>query len=1037
MKKAGKILGISIGVLSGIVLIAVLMVVYVLFTPQRLTPIVRDVARQYISCPHEIGNVELTFFSTFPDFGLQIDGLTVINPMAGAPTDTVLASSKVVAAIDIVGFLRNQALDVRKVALDNVQANVYIDAAGACNADVLLLPADTTAKTDTAFSLPFQTLKIDGLQADLKQLTYCSVPDSMEATVHDVRLDASARSWEDIDLSLTVGSTTVQMGGERYADNLPLSVRLHHAAIMPESMQVRLPEATLGVDTFALQLRGEASAADDINLALQVQAQAWDIPQLLALLPPSITSQLEGIDIRSGKVSLLANVNGCYNDSTMPQVTAHIDLTDAAGAYKAVLPYDIKDINLTADAVIDLNDSLASSLTLTKLEARMQQSAFSLNGRIDELLANALCDVQLGYRLHLPELMPLLPADMQKQLSATGNLQGKLSAKVRLNDLTAMNLQRATVAGNIHCPQLSIAYDSIAVDASDVALKFSIPNHRSEQQHTRWLTATLSTKDFRCNMPAMQAALARPVIGIETSYLLSEQAILYAGASIQSEAIQMLSDSINATLQAPELTLNGSYNQKLPNTIPTIKGNLKLTDLQGQYAEMQAHLTNPDIAFAIAGSKRDATQPQVTLQLNTSSVEAAMAEDMSIKTKQLHIAAKARRNPAQDNLMLQWNPRLEIQLSDGMVNMASFKETIQIPSIDFDYSNKVCHINDSRITIGKSDFALTGQIDSIGKWLRKKAILTGELNFVSNHTDVNELMLLTSSDTGSEETKEPTTTESRTDTAGESHPYLVPTSVDLTINTHIKEAVVFDQTATDLGGRLYVKDGTLVLEEMGFICNAAKLQLTAMYRTPRRNHLYLGLDYHMLDINIEELIDMIPQIDSMVPMLSSFRGEAEFHLALESYLNSKYELKTSTTRGACSISGNDLVLLDNETFGKIAKILLFSKKTENVVDSISAEITLFKNEIDIYPFCLSIDNYMAAVGGRHNLDMSFDYHISLLKPLYIGVDVKGTFDDLHIRPTKCRYAPDFRPVFRREVDTQNAELRQKIKASLQKNVKQQ
>ena len=177
------------------------------------------------------------------------------------------------------------------------------------------------------------------------------------------------------------------------------------------------------------------------------------------------------------------------------------------------------------------------------------------------------------------------------------------------------------------------------------------------------------------------------------------------------------------------------------------------------------------------------------------------------------------------------------------------------------------------------------------------------------------------------------------------------------------------------------------------------------------------------------------QIDSMIPMLKSFKGNAEFHLAGETFLNQNYQLKTSTLRGACSIFGKDLVVLDSETFDKIAKLLLFKKKTENKVDSISAEVTLYKKEVDIYPFVVSMDNYMVALGGRHNLDMTFDYHVNVLSPIYLGVDVTGTFDDLSIKLGKCIYAKDFRPIFHNSVDTQSAELRAIIRESMRKNVK--
>ena len=259
--------------------------------------------------------------------------------------------------------------------------------------------------------------------------------------------------------------------------------------------------------------------------------------------------------------------------------------------------------------------------------------------------------------------------------------------------------------------------------------------------------------------------------------------------------------------------------------------------------------------------------------------------------------------------------------------------------------------------------------------------------------------------------------------------------MDLTLNTQIKQANFLNQTARNLGGKIYVKEGMLVLEEVGFICNAAKLQLTAMYRTPRRNHIYVGFDYHMIDINIQELIGMIPQIDSMMPMLSSFKGQAEFHLAAETYTNAQYEIKPSTIRGAASIFGKDLVVLDNETFSKMSKLLMFSKKTENKVDSISAEMTIYKKEIDVYPFCVSLDNYMVALGGRHNLDMTFNYDVNVLSPIYLGVNVSGNLDDLKIKLAPCRFAKDFKPLFHRKVDTQSAELRSIIRESMRKNVK--
>jgi hypothetical protein len=216
------------------------------------------------------------------------------------------------------------------------------------------------------------------------------------------------------------------------------------------------------------------------------------------------------------------------------------------------------------------------------------------------------------------------------------------------------------------------------------------------------------------------------------------------------------------------------------------------------------------------------------------------------------------------------------------------------------------------------------------------------------------------------------------------------------------------------------------------------MQLTAMYRTPRKNHLYLGLDYHMIDIEIEELLKMIPDIDSIMPMLRSFKGKGEFHIAIETYLDSMYNVKKSTLRGASSIKGTDLVLMDGETFSEIAKTLNFSKKTENKVDTLSAEFTVFRNEIDIYPFMIVMDKYKAVIAGRHNFDMSFNYHISVVDnpfPIKLGVDIKGNEEDLKYNLAKCRYAEFYRPASRHEVENKQIELRKLIRDALTRKVK--
>ena len=529
--------------------------------------------------------------------------------------------------------------------------------------------------------------------------------------------------------------------------------------------------------------------------------------------------------------------------------------------------------------------------------------------------------------------------------------------------------------------------------------------------------------------------------------MLSNDPVLYAAVGLQSERpIEVEMDSMGGTIDAPKLKAYAEYNTKDTTVMPVLQASIDCDALDGFFKDITADLKASQLEASLSGGRKDKSAPRLKAKLKTDALNARMGEELKAKTGKLALEVGARYNKNGENVLLQWNPRLNINLKDGEVNIPErLPEPVFIPSIEFSYSNREMNIANSRIELGNSDLNLKGNVQNIGKWFRHEDILIGELDIVSNHCDANQLLAWFSADEGSEEQSnspkdDPTAERSDSDSglsgeAGLKDPFLVPTYVDLALNTHMQSVDIFNQNAKDLKGGIYVRNGILILDEVGFVCRAAKLQLTGMYRTPRRNHLYAGFDYHMIDVDIDELLTMIPDLEQMMPMLSSFKGAAEFHLAAETYLNSQYKPKMSTLRGAASLTGKDLVVLDSETFSKISKLLLFNKKTENKIDSINAEITIYKNEIDVYPLCVQMDNYMVALGGRHNTNMTFDYDINVLSPIYLGVNVSGTIDDLQIKLAKCKFAQDFRPRWFDKTDTQSRELRERIKQSMEKNVR--
>lgn len=977
MKRALKILGWTLlSIVLAVVLVASI-AIYVVFTPERLTPIARQAADKFITCEHEIGEVDLTFFSTFPRFGLRADGLLLINPKAGAQNDTVVEAKHLVATVDVMEFLNNKNLHVHEAILDDATVNFYIAGDGTTNlTDVFVTSPDTTEEDTSAFSLPFDALRVDGLRIKANAITFLDDKDTICASLGLTELSAKAESWDDMLIALEAQDVCANLKGDSYADSLHVEI-LAPLAMNLDSMHFAFDGARLAVNDFNLRLEGEVTIQDSIAIDANVKTDKWQVQPLLALVPAKFTSALKDIEV-DGKVALEADIKGFLGENAMPLVKARLTLEDGEGAYKP-MPYKLRDLELDADAFLDLNKKEPSTVTIRNLAAKTKDSKLSATGTVNDLMGNMLLDLALNLDANLPDFAYFLPDSM----TLLGRAKGSMKSKISLADLTEMRLHKGRISADLVLDDIRYEQDSMIAILPHSTAKIQIPNATPSRKSVNWARAEIVSDKIDFVMgDATHAMIDAPVIKAEAANVLNKEQEYFA--SLAFDALDAKYDTILADLKASELE-----------------------------------------AFVSGGQK-------ISAKLKTQALTASMGEELKAKTGSLALEAASRYNKDGENALLKWNPRLKINLKDGFLNLPSrLPEAVIIPSIEFKYSNREIAIDNSRIVLGNSDLELKGNVRNIGKWFRHEDILQGELEVVSNHCDANQLLAWFSADKGAEE-ESPS---AEGGLSGEADPFLVPTDVDLTLNTHMREVDIFTQHAKDLKGGIYVKNGKLILDEVGFVCRAAKLQLTAIYSTPRRNHLYLGFDYHMIDVDIDELLSMIPDLEEMVPMLASFKGAAQFHLAVETYLNEYYKPKMSTLRGASSLTGKDLVVLDSETFSTISKLLMFKKKTENKIDSLNAEITIYKNEIDVYPLCVQMDNYMVALGGRHRTDMTFNYDINVLSPIYLGVHVGGTMDNLQIKLAKCKYAQDFRPHWYQKADTQSLELRQLIKKSMEKNVR--
>jgi hypothetical protein len=1030
MNNALKITLISFTSLIVIVLISVFVLIWIVFTPSKLTPIVRQQANKYITCKYEIGKVELTFFSTFPEFGIKINNLTFINPMNGAPSDTILNSDVTTATIDLTTLWKKNILILHGIKLEEVKLNAFVDKMGKANYDVY----KSTSKDTSAFKNPFSQIDLQELSLRNATINYVNIASKMKANLIHLNGKLSLKmKGNEMNAILGADSKDVSF----YRDSI--DYLKHTNVILSIPFQFDTDKKLFTTNNSKIVLNGLIAhfqgtmgknlSNDNINTDFKFTTENYKIKPILEMIPPNYASSIEGMNI-DGFASTKGTIAGIYNDKLMPLFDININFDNGTFDYSG-FSYKLREISGNVDVHVDMNREIESKVILNNVFAKTGQSEIEGKGNVDYILADDMFfDLDLKMKLNLPELDPMMPDGMNIKLD--GFASGTAKAQFMKSDAMNKKFEKMKISGKFDADNLSIIYDSLSMSAPKAKLDLTMPNKKSNSN--QFMDAGLW-----CNILNVQkgkntsAKLYNVNLLAQTSDIRNTDRMNSMNCNFDFDLMSASMDNKSVQLEKTKGTAFMKGNMSDTVSIPEVKCKFDVQSLTASMDTTTAKISFPKGEFTMHGDKIHPEKAIFNINYTSDATFATM-NSKSFNSKQMVVNANIIHNPKESNKMLQWIPTGTISMNQGKINIDKVKTNIDIPAIQFDFTPDEFVINKGQINIDRSDFKLTGKLSNISNYLNDKGLLKGDLNFISNRTDVYKIMDLTNGFNVEDSTAKNEVATKKESTSG---PYMVPKGVDIKLHAQINEVLLGFDTAHNVIGDLVLNDGLLILQDMRFTTSAAKMQLTAMYKTPRKNHLFVGLDFHMTDMEISELLKMVPDIDSIMPMLKSFGGKGEFHIAVETYLDSTYHLKKSTLRGVSSIKGENLVLMDGETFSEIAKTLRFNKHTVNKVDSLSAEFTIFKNEVDIYPFLIVMDKYKAVVAGRHNLDMSFDYHISVTDsplPFRLGVNVTGKIGAMKIRLAKCKYANLYRPAQRKEIDTKQLEIRQMIRDALTKEV---
>lgn len=988
-ERSKRILKVSSAVIVSLIaffLLAVGAAVLFVFTPSRLTPAVTAVAENCLDAEVDLKSVELTFFSTFPRFGVKIKNGTVSVPGGDSIPDTertvLLKFNRAVAEVDVMRWLKNRELAVTRLRLGGAVINACRDSLGVANWDIARTSSDTPDSADLPAvnpvdsvdgkSVSFMPESIEVRRLVIKNARLCfddrfaGMRVSVDTLNMKMGISLSKEKGAVLDVDATMDSVVFENGGESIAGGVDMWLKSSLVADRA-SRTVRVEKASMGINDVNLDISGTVARDTSVNVVdidLDFRSDVGSVAGLMELIPVSVLDRT-GFEA-DGRIVAGGKVRGLYGKDNMPALEAFARIEDASARYDG-FPAGIDNLVLDIYAFLDRSRPDSSFVDLRTLDVRGTNMEINASANVTDMFSDPVLDFSMKADVDMDSVYRAFP--FRKGLEMGGKLNADFSGVLRRSWIENGDYAMIQAKGMLEIDSLYFRDSSTgSVFDSDMKLRFS---------GKKLLGVSAEVNRLKFDGMGMAADADRLKVRVLSERTSGKTDVFAVGADMDMKAVSVrIGDSVDVFCASGKGAV-----KYLP------KGN------------------------------RKSPLPSVSLKLD--------ADSMMMRTRDAHMGMKKGKVSLSADMSADsvWKPSGRVAFTRLVAKVPQYALPLRFNRTVVKMGAGRIDLDKANIRVGRSNLQVTGYMKNLYGAISEGERMEGRLDIKSRNINMNQLMRAYS---------EPEAVESEivSDTVSSAATLVkIPSNLDLVLTADVGKVVFGKMKFEDIRGNVEVRDGYVYLENLELKSAGADMQASMIYSAPDARSAYAGFNLGIRDIDVAEFIRMVPSIDTMVPMLQSFRGVINADMAAETVLDSAFNIDIPTLKAAVKVRGDSLVLMDGKTFAEISKKLMFTNRKENVFDSIAVNITVEDGNVNIFPFIVEIDRYRAAAGGVQYMDMSFDYHISILKsplPFKAGVNIRGTLDDMKFGIGRAKYRNEVTPVRIRQMDSVRINLAEEI-----------
>lgn len=868
--------------------------------------------------------------------------------------------------------------------------------------------------------------------------------------------------------------TNLTMGGKAYTRGFPLNLNGTVGMDITNLNSFDLDSTVLSIAGSDIIFDGKVGfMGENIFTNLECSIPDFHVGRAIAYLDTAAFPKFKGMstDLR---LAMDISAQGRYEGDTglLPAITAEIKIPDGTFKYPGI-DVEVKKLGFDGELNYDPYVVDSTSILINSMDIDATGLTLKGDGRGTNLLKDPYFDLSIEGGADLTTLSSIFMKDAG--ITALGDMEIDLRGRFKGSDLNIAQIGNTKLFGRFKTENLlvDIPEDSIYTKLEGVTLLFgSLENKRDT-------TIAIGEKTLQVSFRADSANVQyKDIAQVDLSKAKASIKSAADGFSGDTTSIHPLKGNVSAKrlrlamgdairVRGADFTIGASMlPSKEDSLAPQLALNTSARRLAYRDAENLFSVRDAEIAFdgtlrsVIRKRRMNNQQSRLRMERYIDSLQGVYP---NISRDSL-IAHAIKLRSAQDidelgsegnidmsvdgsikSLLDKWDANLTLKANGGRLITPYLPLRNSLGMVNIALNTNELRLENTEINLGRTDLNLTGRVWGIRRAMTRGGKLRGDLLISSDTLDVNQIMMglegaktyMNSSDElkeslanleNEEEIAEAVT--QSLDTAQTASPLiLIPGNIDFKLGLFVGYGEFANIVLNGVSGDLYAKERVLQIHELKALTEVGDLNLTALYSTRSKKDLNTGFDLELRNVQVNRLIDLAPSVDTLVPMLKSFDGILDCEMAATAKLDTNMNIDLSSLNGVARLKGEDLVLLDNETFTKVAKLLRFKDRENNQIDSISIEMLVKDNQVEMFPFVLQMDRIVAAASGVHNLDMSFKYHLSVIKsplPIRLGINVSGTFDDMKFRLGKAQYKSADVPSYTKVIDESRVNLRESI-----------